>query len=238
MSATSQGAAPSTYAPKDGWIAVVAGSTLISALVSAAVGFFVVDKKSQYEIDKDFVALVSNIYREHKEDRELNTVSMLQEVLLPIYENDVRYKPIIVQLISNFSKGLTDSERTKLPNSITGPIAIKALNDANLLASGRSIDEVRQNFYGDLRRQFSDEIVQKINSGSQGDVDLIIDALLSDTDKRSYRVNLYIAFTLGRVRAWTATDVRRQRIADLEKSLNNNDPTFRDAVSKARQKSH
>ena len=65
-------------------------------------------------------------------------------------------------------------------------------------------------------------------------VNALISGILPTSEKFSYRVNLYIAFTLARVPGgWEGTTEQLSAIDGLRHTPNNDDPTFKKRTKEA-----
>ena len=88
-------------------------------------------------------------------------------------------------------------------------------------------------FKGDNRRQASDRLVAMYPQNKTAVVEGLINAIL-DSGPDTYRVNLYIARTLGKISPnWEGTYDQFQKLSALSETPNYEDKTFRDWVVQA-----
>ena len=88
-------------------------------------------------------------------------------------------------------------------------------------------------FKGDNRRQASDQLVAMYPQNKTAVVEGLINAIL-DSGPDTYRVNLYIARTLGKISPnWEGTYDQFQKLSALSETPNYEDKTFRDWVVQA-----
>jgi hypothetical protein len=83
----------------------------------------------------------------------------------------------------------------------------------------------------------SNQLVELYKSEPDAVVEALINSIIGkdkDDDPLSYRVNLYIAFTLARIRGgWRGMPTQYQMLASLRDSKNYQDDTFRQRVDGA-----
>lgn len=204
--------------------------------------------------------MVSNIVRNHDDTKSFSTVEFLQMVALPLHSEDARHREIVVRLIERYTslsakkvvldetnkvvvneandepKSVLDSQLNASDPVVTLPNASQALQDAKLVSSERTIQEIRESLYSNFRRQFSDILVREINDGKQSTVDSLVDAILPSQNIQSYRVNLYIVYTLARSEKWKASPERKSLLDGLASTPNYRDPTFKENLDRARLK--
>jgi len=89
-------------------------------------------------------------------------------------------------------------------------------------------------FRGPDRLKSSDRLIQIYEQDPIAVVDTLIQGILPPNDEWSYRVNLYIAFTLARIRSgWRGTAEQRNEILKLKDTNNYKEPTFLRRVDEA-----
>ncbi|HVF67660.1 MAG TPA: hypothetical protein VM914_08355 [Pyrinomonadaceae bacterium] len=102
------------------------------------------------------------------------------------------------------------------------------------VADPGSIAELVEKFKGPERRAASATLAELAKSRPADVVNALIAAILPPEDPMSYRENLYIALTLGRIEGgWRASDEQYRRVEGLRKTDNYSDPTFRTQVDAA-----
>jgi hypothetical protein len=96
-------------------------------------------------------------------------------------------------------------------------------------------DSIRDNFFGPQRLGFSNQLVQLAAQDPDKIAKALVGALVAPEDReRSYRVNLYIAFTLARFpNGWPKSADPSDTIPNLTTSGNYKDPTFAKRVREA-----
>jgi hypothetical protein len=74
-------------------------------------------------------------------------------------------------------------------------------------------------FVDDERKHASDRLVELHRSHPVSVVDALVAGIRADDDPMAYRVNLYVAFTLGRLEpGWRATSEQLDKVRALQKS--------------------
>jgi PASTA domain-containing protein len=97
----------------------------------------------------------------------------------------------------------------------------------------KEITDLISKFIGDERRNASDQLVAMYSRHPALVVNALIDAIVAD-GPTSYRINLYIARTLGSIKSgWNGTTDQLARIKSLQASKDYKDPTFKLWVDKA-----
>lgn len=114
--------------------------------------------------------------------------------------------------------GLEASSETTVP-------PLEAANSKKLVAL----------FDGPDRLRASNALAQLYESKPDETVAALIAGVIPESPQRnSYRVNLYVAFTLGRLRPfWKGTEAQRQTIKRLKQHTSYRDPTFKLRVDQA-----
>ncbi|HEX7333937.1 MAG TPA: hypothetical protein VF290_20705 [Pyrinomonadaceae bacterium] len=97
----------------------------------------------------------------------------------------------------------------------------------------KKIPSLIAQFTGDNRRNASDQLVGMYSQNKTGVVEALINAILS-SGPDSYRVNLYIARTLGLIEPnWEGTSDQFQKLTELRDTPDYKDKTFRTWVDQA-----
>lgn len=101
-------------------------------------------------------------------------------------------------------------------------------------ATFSELQELVRQFQGLDRFKSSERLIDFYDVQPQDVVNALIGGILPANDKWSYRANLYIAFTLARIRpGWSGTKEQRQSILKLKETKNYEEPTFRRRVDEA-----
>src|SRR4051812_44264198 len=89
--------------PKSTWIAVILGSSVLAAVVSALLGFYLgketKERELLYKIDTGFVTVINEVYKAHPNDK-VETLSFIEQVIIPIYH----YNPLYQSVLTNLTK--------------------------------------------------------------------------------------------------------------------------------------
>jgi hypothetical protein len=149
---------------------------------------------------------------------------LLDHVLTPIdTSND----------LPDFRKKVLDHIAEKAAQSPTG----QTRSDLQQLAPPTSggVDELITKFEGDERLSASNALIELARSNPTEVVGKLIAAIRAPEKNLSYRVNLYIAFTLSRIPGgWIGT---KEQLADLQKLADTapyrSDPTFKSRITDA-----
>lgn len=110
--------------------------------------------------------------------------------------------------------------------------------DLTELESGRGPESdptvLVKKFNGDDRLLASNQLIQAYKEKPSQVVAALINAIQTEELPTSYRVNLYVAFTLARIDPyWSGNANQFERIAELRRSTNYQDPTFKKWVVQA-----
>ena len=105
-------------------------------------------------------------------------------------------------------------------------------------ATQAEINDLISRLASSERRKASNQLIRIYENGNEDTqaqvIKALIAALLPERDPWSYRVNIYVARTLGRLTPnWTASLDQINRIKMLQKSASYKDPTFKDRVNEA-----
>ncbi|HMG73870.1 MAG TPA: hypothetical protein VK582_10245 [Pyrinomonadaceae bacterium] len=150
-------------------------------------------------------------------------------------------------LLMTLKKSVDDSEYREIRSAFdsrvaqvseTGdPRAKQVISDyapSDSTTAGSEIADLIGKFNGPDRLSASKRLGELYPQSKDKVVGSLIEALLPATDDRSYRVNLYVALTLGRIRpAWEGTAEQEKKIEELRTTPNYNDPTFKARVIEA-----
>jgi hypothetical protein len=98
----------------------------------------------------------------------------------------------------------------------------------------KDIDDLVKKFDGDERLIASNHLIGLYNENRTVVVKTLIDKILPENDPRSYRRNLYIAFTLARIKPyWEGSREQIEAINSLKHSSNYSNETFRKRIDEA-----
>jgi hypothetical protein len=79
----------------------------------------------------------------------------------------------------------------------------------------------------------SDRLIQLYKQNKKEVINALLGAILPKGDTNSYRNNLYIVFTLGRITdGWEGSDDQLRTIAQLKETSSYQDPTFKSDVTR------
>jgi len=242
---------------KDSVLGVVLASSVVATSITIAYEALFLPLAAQKRLNQSeqdhalrFAQTVNTVTRGEGFQNAVSRQDFLLTVLLPLYESEEKYKPIILQLIALDAADtpprndvdapqITDDDLqiTSVDEVRTAPEIISALADRKAIPEEYSVSSIRDGFSSGYRRQFSDAIVREIDDGEAQLAARLIEALVLDpSEARSYRINLYVAYTLARVNAWTAPTDLVNSFRGLKNSQNYKDPTFRSRVDEALMK--
>jgi hypothetical protein len=95
-------------------------------------------------------------------------------------------------------------------------------------------DELVKQLTSAERLSVSNRLIELYSQNKNGVVDALINAILPQADRNSYRNNLYIAVTLARIPGkWEGSAAQLEAIVALKKTGNYHDATFQQWVNKA-----
>lgn len=135
-------------------------------------------------------------------------------VMLSTFQTKYGYTDEIVQNISTLA-----AEETPPP-----------ITDSNVPAIG----ELIANFKGPERLVASNQLTDLYEKNPDAVITALIANLREADDDLTYRVNLYICFTLSRIKSgWKGTEQQRDRVSKLTNSKNYQDDTFKRRVDEA-----
>jgi len=89
-------------------------------------------------------------------------------------------------------------------------------------------------FIGSERKIASSMLIELYRKNPRSVVNALINGILTQSEKGSYRVNLYIAYTLGNIPSgWQGSQEQKEKIKRLMSTRNHDDPTFKRRIKKA-----
>jgi hypothetical protein len=95
-------------------------------------------------------------------------------------------------------------------------------------------DDIIEGFKSADRRTLSRNLAKTYSSYPTEVVDQLINSILPDDDRWSYRVNLYVVSTLERITpCWESTILQRKKLISLRDSPNYQDETFKNRLEGA-----
>lgn len=235
---------------KDSVFGMVLASSVVATVITLSYDTLIiplVEEKKLEQSEKEhalrFAQTVNIVVRGQGFQNAVSRQDFLLTVLMPLYEHEPKYKPIILQLIALDSSedaagNVNDAQVTAVNEVRTTPETIAALEAQKAIPKEYSVEALRADFYSGYRRQLSDALVREIDNGRDELPERLIEALIEDNDEpKSYRINLYVAYTLARVEAWSAPEHAVKTFMDLTGSPNYiKDPTFKRRVDEAIQK--
>ena len=174
------------------------------------------------EISKVKLEIISSAKNYDRKSSEI----LFEHVLRPI-ESEISYNSFRSDFLSlNSEIAPASPAPAKQTQIVTEEIPQSINQDYSALV---------EKFRGDERLIASDKLVLAYKEHPQAVVKSLIDGLLPENDKWSYRVNLYIAFTLARIEpSWIGSKEQLNKIVALKETGNfRKDTTFRRRVNEA-----
>lgn len=150
---------------------------------------------------------------------------LLQDVLHPIDESPT-YKVFEADINAEFKKADPDI----LPQApVEDALKTRETNTADQNVENPT--DLVKKFGGDDRLSASNRLIQLYDR----DKETVVKALIEDLEaNKSYRTNLYVAFTLGRIEpGWEGKEEQDQQVKALKSDRNYQDPTFKKWVDEA-----
>jgi hypothetical protein len=149
----------------------------------------------------------------------------------------VIYPPEIVKTITEKFKAASDDPRVK--NFWEGQFFdIEIKNETTKSSAAVTIPtsgDFRTILNSDNRRTASDLIAKKYASNQDGIMQQIVETVVPETEKSSYRVNLYVLVILSKiVGGWQATPSQASLVEKLYESAYMGDPTYKKLAERAR----
>jgi hypothetical protein len=169
-------------------------------------------------IKRDIVDAVNNY--------DLPTARLLLTHVLEPIDDPARFHRFSAEFLELVAgKVVSNDPRAKTLEQQSQPILSPSPTDPTALV---------RLFEGPERLTASNQLVQMFRDQRPGVVPALIGALLPEKDQRSYRVNLYVAYTLGRLPGgWPATQAEVAAVRALTTSRSYADPTFKARVDEA-----
>lgn len=126
------------------------------------------------------------------------------------------------------------AERKVLSNDAKSKQAFAGYQPSALISGSSEIPDLISKLNGPDRLSASKRLVELYAQNKEGVVNSLINALLPPNDQRSYRVNLYVALTLGRIEPdWEGSEGQLKRVRELKDTPNYQDSTFQGRVDEA-----
>lgn len=208
-------------------------SWVIPSMLSAAVGLAAVwqgyevattsqNTQKSLEISKVKLEIISSAKNYDRRSSEI----LFEHVLKPI-DSEISYNKFRIDFLSL--------------NSELAPASPAPAKQTQIVTQEMP-QIIEQDFYslvkefrGDERLIASDKLVLAHNEHPEAVVNSLINGVLPEKNKWSYRVNLYIAFTLARVEpSWNGSKEQLGKIEELKEAGNfKKDSTFRRRVKEA-----
>jgi hypothetical protein len=165
---------------------------------------------------------------ERKRIRDVMTVTFPIEILDKLF-SDLEERGKSPEEKATWSEGQKEVDRKVVASS---DITSRTDLPSNILNK----DELVKQLTSSERRDVSNSLIEMYKQNKQAVVEALINAILPESDKNSYRNNLYIAYTLGRIPdGWEGADKQAGQIAELRHTRNYSDPTFKQWVDKTLQ---
>jgi len=102
------------------------------------------------------------------------------------------------------------------------------------LSGPPTVNTLRDQLYSPERKSVSNALIEQYKNGNKSIVSQLVSAVLPQDDNRSYRTNLYIAYTLARIPGkWEGTNAEVATMTSLQSTTNYKDPTFAQWVDQA-----
>jgi hypothetical protein len=115
-----------------------------------------------------------------------------------------------------------------------GSLAGTAILDSASVATAKDPRSLVALFVGDERQQASSKLARLYGSQKRAVVEALVSGIQPSTSKTAYRVNLYVAYTLGRISpSWEGSLPQREAIAALKASPEYAEATFQVRVNEA-----
>jgi hypothetical protein len=209
-------------------VLLTAAISLAAVLVSGTqIGVAYITKEKEIEInrvnaDKDqelkWKATLLNYVTANMESifsNDKKKQSRYLSVMLSTFQTKYGYTDEVVQNISTLAA-------QEVPPAVTE-------SDVN-----PAIGELIANFKGPDRLVASNRLTELYEKNPDAVITALIANLREADDELSYRVNLYICFTLSRITSgWKGTEQQRDRLSRLTNSKNYQDDTFKRRVDEA-----
>lgn len=169
-------------------------------------------------IKRDIVAAVN--------DYDLPTAKLLMAHVLGPIDDAERFR--------RFSQEFLDLVATKAASSDPRAKALEQQPEPDDPSATKDPKVLISLFEGPERLLASNALVELYSARPADVVSALVSAILPEADRRSYRVNLYIAYTLSRVPGgWMGTADQLGAVQALVNSRSYSDPTFKARVDEA-----
>lgn len=227
---------------------ILLSSSVVATIVTITWESIFVSRAEREKIDLsemdhalNFVQIVNTVVRGEAFSNAVSRQDFLLTVLKPLYEDKHKYVPIILEIarldasVDRAKPGNADDVAVTSVDSVrTTNETIQTLQSGPELPDEYSVEAIRNGLFSGYRRQLSDALVREIDNGRDDLPERLILALVDDPeDPRSYRINLYIAYTLARVEEWSAPADSISAFKRLTETKNYKDETFERRVNEA-----
>jgi hypothetical protein len=190
------------------------------------------DRKWKYDtlqfVSSNKDAVFAGNDSERKRIRDVMTVTFPIEILDKLF-SDLEERGKSPEEKATWSEGQKEVDRKVIAAS---DIPSRTDLPSNILNK----DELVKQLTSSERRDVSNSLIELYKQNKKAVVDALINAILPESNKSSYRNNLYLVYTLGRIPdGWEGTDKQAEQIAGLTRTSNYVDPTFKQWVDKTLQ---
>lgn len=176
---------------------------------------------------------------------EANESKQIRNVMLATFPLDVTER-IFLKIEAGASdeqkeiwaEGQKAIDRASLAGEGSSPIDdgsgdLETVSEGTVITSD-VLNKMVEDFAGQGRRNLSINLANMYKKKPREVIEALTQGILPDDDRWSYRVNIYIARTLERIKpSWTGTTAQLAKIQDLKNSLNYRDETFQTRVNGA-----
>jgi hypothetical protein len=190
------------------------------------------DRKWKYDtlqfVSSNKDAVFAGNDSERKRIRDVMTVTFPVEILDKLF-SDLEERGKSPEEKATWSEGQKEVDRKVIASS-------DMTAGTDLPSNILNKDELVKQLTSSERRNVSTGLIGMYKQNKKAVVDALIDAILPESDKNSYRNNLYIVYTLGRIPdGWEGSDKQAGQIAELTRTRNYSDATFKQWVDKTSQ---
>lgn len=208
------------------WMVPAALATLV-ALLTTAVSAGLQHMKDISEDRREVVRVRAEILKAAGDSRSLLVARLLLDhVLVPIDRAEDRH--IFQKKVEDYIAGLAvETTSGSADRDILERVAPVALGDeASLVAK----------FSGAERLSASNALIELAHTRKRPVIDALIAAIRPEQERAAYRINLYVVFTLARLRGgWSGKPAQVARIRAFKNSVLDQDSTFRARLDDALQ---
>jgi len=209
---------------------------IISALVVVITTFMVLSynylsesRRQSLETQKNMVEtakLTMEIFR-FTNDSDTGTAQVLLDPFLRQVTTDSNFRTVQTQFDLL-------AEKKSLVDDPSGKQAFAGYKPPAQIGDSSKIQDLISQLNGEDRLGASKRLVELYAQNKDGVVKSLIKNILASGDPRSYRVNLYIAVTLGHIDPyWEGIGEQKTELEKLRGTANYGDPTFHAWVEKA-----